>query len=189
MKTLLYFECEPERTPESLRYVFFGRYSRTGFLFVRDGEIVLFGTCQGATFYRQVLPLEEPASSYDFLLLPVATEEGEKLYETCDACARSNIPFNLVDLLLIHVPFREVEDLSLFNAPTLNNAQATILLLRECLLPGSRLRGVAEALHSRLTFVESIFDAIRPHATPVFWSGLVRLAGVNGLHGAASLRN
>ena len=180
MKTLLYFECESARTPETLRYVLFGRYSQAGFLFEREGQIILFGTRKGKNFYKEVLSLDEQAASWDILLIPVSADEGEKLFETCDACARSNIPFNLIDLLLIHIPFREVEDLSLFKAPTLNNAQAVILLLRECLSPGSRLRGVSEALHSRLTFVETIYDCIRPHSTPVPWESLVKLARASG---------
>jgi len=108
-------------------------------------------------------------------LLSVDGEETHKLLSSCQACAQTKKAFNLHDLLLIHVPFREPKEIPLFEATTLHNTQAVILILRECLNPDNRLRQGLEGLHSRQTYTETMYERLRPYTLPVLWTVLIDL--------------
>lgn len=112
----------------------------------------------------------------DSLLLSVTSDEALKLHSSCVACAACRKPFNLQDLLLIHTHHILLVDppaeLPLYTAPTLNTAQAVILILKECLDPATNplmdpSKSRLPTLHSRRTYVETIYDAIHPFAAPV----------------------
>ncbi len=75
----------------------------------------------------------------DLLLLSVDEEEQRKLKSTCEACVAARKPFNLKDVMLMYVPFVSPEEISVFEAETLNNTQAVVLILRECLNPTNPL--------------------------------------------------
>ena len=187
MKVLLYFQRPKGREPESPRFIMYGRYASTGFLFVKEEEIVSFGNTRKMPFSQIVfgnrpsdLCMKETSETYDFLLLSLDDEEMQRVLDTCHALVTVRKPYNLLDLLLIHVPFRDIPELSVTDAPSLNNAQAVILSLRECLNPENNLRQGLEGLHSRQTFIETIHDRLRPYTLPVLWSsvvGLVRWPG------------
>jgi hypothetical protein len=166
----------------------YGKYSKTGFIFLVPDGIEMYGTGYGETFNcMRDVDYQSWPGLLDFLLLPIDAEEAERLRQTCDACAKSNIQFNAVDLLLIHVPFRDVEDTSLFSSTTLNNAQSVILIMRECLKADNPLKTLFLNLHSKLTFVETIYDHVRPHTQPVLWSAVKKHAHDNS--STARLRN
>jgi hypothetical protein len=179
MKVILFFWREETRTPESLRYMMFGRYGEGGFLFVMDNMMEGFWTRKGQTYRRYYWVNRTDrmwgSCEADLLLLSLDDEEKHRLWTTCDACAQANKPFNLVDILLIHVPFRDAPDRSVIDAPTLNNAQAIILILRECLRSDSALRNGIQGLNSRQTFMEDLYERIRPHALPILWVSLNNL--------------
>lgn len=177
MKVVLFFFNEDGRSPESMRCVMYGRYNIGGFMLVYDERVEMFCTRVGGVFTQQRVSKQGPTASgqMDFLLLSVDDEEKHRIEATCKACVTVQKPFNLRDLLLIHIPFREVEELSIDTTPTLNNTQAMILILRECLNPDNRLREGLEGLHSRQTFMEDLYSRLLPFTVPIAWSNLSML--------------
>jgi len=181
MKVVIFFDREQGRTPSSLRYIMYGKYSSSGFMFVGDTNVACYGPLLDAKFGCTLFHQRSSAGPdffdnvTDYLLLGVDEEEAHKLLSSCQACMQSKKAFNLRDLLLIHVPFREPREIPLFEAATLHGTQAIILMLRECLHPGNRLRHALEGLHSRTTYTEAMYDRLRPYTLPVFWKDLVEL--------------
>ena len=96
------------------------------------------------------------------------------MYETCEACVTVRKPYNLLDDILIHLPFTATE-LSVVDTPRLNNSQAIILILRECLNADNPLRRGLEGLNSRQTFMSVIHDILSLYALPVVWERLIDL--------------
>ncbi len=179
MKVMLYFQCDKDTSDTSLQHIMYGKYLRAGFVFVTDDNITTwFGPREGTLFCQANKNFElGTLLSLDILKLPVKDEDVEKLYKTCEACAQSKIPFNFMDLYLIHLPFREIEDIPLFKTKSLNNAQAIILILRECLESEHPLRVAVAGLHSRKTFMGTLYDSIHPFTLPVLSSSLMRREG------------
>lgn len=179
MKVILFFFSPQDRPKESLGYLMYGRYNIGGFAFAHDTRVEAFLTKVGETFSRYEWNARGPAigefGEMDFLMVSVDDEEKSRMLATCEACVKVKKPFNLRDTLLIHVPFREVEDLPIDKAPTLNNTQALILILRECLNPDNRLREGIEGLHSRQTFLEDVYNRLLPLAIPVSWANVSAL--------------
>jgi hypothetical protein len=162
-----------------MRHLLYGKYGEAGFLFVTDCMIEGFWTNSGQKYERRFWTCKKDRfcehSSVDFLLLPVNDDEAYKLWGTCDACVQVGKPFNLVDLMLMHVPFRDAEDRSVYESSTLNNTQAVILILREGLRLDNQLRNGIEGLNSRQTLTETLYERLRPYTVPVFWSHLTSL--------------
>lgn len=181
MKVVIYFDRETRRTKTSLSYVMYGKYGSSGFMFVGDTDVTCFGPLIDSGFGSTVFQKRSAArTNYydtvtDYLLLGVDEDEGYRLLSSCQACVQTRKAFNLHDLLLIHVPFREPREISLYDTTTLNNTQAVILILRECLNQDNRLRQGLEGLHSRQTYTETLYDRLRPYALPVLWTALVDL--------------
>ena len=179
MKVVLFFDQEKSRTPGSARHVMFGKYGGGGFLFVHENCMEVFWTSQGGEYRRLIWKKQYKAmwdgSDTDFLVIGADEEEQHKLWSTCDVCVKAQKPFNLVDLLLIHIPFRDVEDRSVIDAPTLNNPQAIVLILRECLRMDNPLRNGIDGLNSRQVFLEDLFERVRPYCIPVLWGNLNNL--------------
>lgn len=185
LKTVLYFQHRswpPRGTPNTdLRSLMFGRYGGAGFMFVFKTRTELYSTCSGCVFTKQVLPhtsalTHTPTRDLDSLILSVTPDEARKIHGSCVACAACRKPFNLQDLLLIHTHHVLLIDppaeIPLFTAVTLNDAQAIILILKECLDPATNplmdpSKSRLPTLHSRRTYVETIYDAVRPFAAPV----------------------
>jgi hypothetical protein len=182
MKVLLYFQRPKGREPESPRFIMYGKYASTGFLFVKEDEIVSFGNTHEMPFSNKVfrnrpnnLSIKESNETYDFLLLSLEEDEKTRILSTCEALVTVRKPYNLLDLLLIHVPFRDIPELSVTDAPSLNNAQAVIAILRECLNQENALCNGLHGLHSRQTFIETIYERVRPYTLLVEWSSLLAL--------------
>ena len=186
LKTVLYFQRRPCATPPNphadFRSLMFGRYGGAGFMFVFKTRTELYSTCSGCVFTKQVLPHTSAlthtpnTSDLDSLILSVTPDEARKIHASCVACAACRKPFNLKDLLLIHTHHVLLIDppaeIPLYTAVTLNNAQAIILILKECLDPATNplmdpSKSRLPTLHSRRTYVETIYDAVRPFAAPV----------------------
>jgi hypothetical protein len=106
---------------------------------------------------------------HDFLHVTSASEEHDRILRTCRACVQSKLRYNYHDVLLFNVPFRTPMDKGLFEVETLHDAQAAILILRECLSPQNPVLGVVQALHSRTTMCYQLYDAL----APLFPSGTV----------------
>jgi len=181
MKVVIFFDREQGRKKTSMRYIMYGKYSGSGFMFVGDTNVTCFGPILGPGYGSTVFQQRSSTrpeyfdTVTDYLLLSVDGEETHKLLSSCQACAQTKKAFNLHDLLLIHVPFREPKEIPLFEATTLHSTQAVILILRESLNPDNRLRQGLEGLHSRQTYTETVYDHLRPYALPVLWTVLIDL--------------
>ena len=160
---MLFFQREAQRNP--VLQAMYGLYGICGFFMVHDtGRTDMFCTMAGTTFKWLI---EHDRCGMDFLLLPADRETSLKVYDTCVAIVRSRIKFNLKDLLLMHVPFREVVDTPLFECDTLNNVQCIILILRECLPDDHALQAVLRSLHSRQTLADGLYNNLLPFSVAV----------------------
>lgn len=170
MKLYFYFLCEDWRTNWNLRHIVYGRYSKVGFAFMVDGKLSMFGTNQSSTF--SILTSTE-GCTVDFLYPDIDEETTEKIFRTCDACVQSKIPFNLADLLLMFAPLPAPEEIPLFECKTLNNVQAFLLILRECLPLTHKLYQAMHGLNSRQCLVDSVYEVLSPCATTILYSQLM----------------
>lgn len=179
MKVALFFVQPAGRTRETVMYSLYGRFNFCGFMFIGESDVRSFYTLKGGVFKERVLSQKSDRAwddgEIEILMLSVDTEETQKLLATCQACVQVAKPFNLRDLVLMYVPFREVEELPVDQAPTLNNTQAVIVTLRACLKPDHILCVALEGLHSRQTLMESLYDRLLPVTVPVTWSNVMNL--------------
>lgn len=174
MKVVLGFLNDCCRSSDSVQYVMYGKYSCCCFIFVGEAEIECFYSSPGGEFSRYDLTHGFNQYDYDadFLLISLSEEEKGRLRATCDACVLVKKPFNYLDVLMMYMPFSNPKELSIEEAPTLNNSQAMVLFLRECLDKENPLRKALDCLHSRQTFIDILYERLAPHALPVLWSSL-----------------
>ena len=181
MKVAIFFA----RDAKPIRKAIFGRYLGGGFLFVgnpsSESKIDSFYSHAGEEFSRRdfseisIKKWSSEGTETEFLMLSVDEEEARKIRALCEACAATHKPFNLHDKIMNMMPFWNPEEISIFNAATINNTQAIILILRECLNPDNPLKLGLNGLHSRMAFLENLYDRFAPYALPVLWSNLVTL--------------
>jgi hypothetical protein len=166
MKTVIYFSHEVNKTPVSLSYIMYGRYEEAGFIFIEEKELVIFDTKHGQEYQKYIYnrnnELNIAKMSVVFLLLNIDNEETRKLRASCEACVLAHKPFNMKDVLLMQVPFRIPEEYSMYLAPTLNNTQAIILIMRESLNSDNPLLLAIKDLHSRQTILDVLYNCIKP---------------------------
>ncbi len=174
MKVVLGFWNHHSRSPESFQYVMYGKYSCCSFIFVGDTDIEAFYSVPGGVYQRYIITQGYNATDFeaDFLLVSLDEEEKCRLKATCETCALVKKSFNYMDLLLMYIPFTDPKELSIADTPTLNNAQAMVLFLRECLNIDNPLRKTLESLNSRQTFIDVLYERLAPHTLPVIWSNL-----------------
>ena len=179
MKVALFFLQRMVKTlDDTVQQLMYGRYTEGGFLFVGDSDIKGFFTIPDREYSMVafsesfISKCREGGAAIEFLMLSIDEEETRKIRATCEAFAKTHKPFNMKDVLLIHVPFREPVEISIFDAQTLNNTQAVILILRECLNQDNPLRVGLDGLNSRKTFMSDLYDRLAPYTLPVFWSSL-----------------
>ena len=174
MKVVIFFTGNSD----PLRNALFSRYLGGGFLFAEGSNIEAFYSCTGEEFSKRpfsdtkINHFKEEGFETEFLMLSVDEEEACKIRATCEACAVTHKSFNLQDILLMLIPFRYPAEISIVDAKTLNNTQAIILILRECLNSDNPLRLGLEGLHSRMTFMNTLYDNLAPYALPVLWCNL-----------------
>lgn len=179
MKVVIFFVGNTVNNPV------WGRYIGGGLIFTGDSNcenrnsIDAFFSRSGEVFSRReftdstIKKYSEEGLEVEFLQLYVDEEEARKIRATCEACAITRKPFNMRDVFLMLLPFRDPEEISLFEAETLNNTQAIILILRECLNKENPLRMGLEGLNSRNTFLDNLYDRFAPYALPVLWCNLI----------------
>jgi hypothetical protein len=177
MKVGLFFWHNLNYPEGSIQHAMYGRYEECGMLFVGEREIEVFLTEQGGEYHKVVITKQRgwnPINlELDFLMLSVDEEEQFKLKKTCDTCVAAHRPYNLKDVLLMHLPFFNPPESTIFEVEKMNNPQAVILILRECLNPSNTLRLGLEGLHSRQTFASTLYERLSPHALPALLSGLM----------------
>ena len=179
MKVVICFPRPSDSALDTLRGVWYGKYISGYFVFVDESDIKMFISHVGLGIVGY-MKTQRPTSKQtdqlnDFLLLAVDEEETRRLLASCEACVKSKKGFNLYDILAVHVPFREPEEISIYNASSIHDTQAVILILRECLNQENKLRHGLEGLHSRLTVAETLYERLRPYTLPVFWVDMVEL--------------
>lgn len=174
MKVVLAFWGDRDRTPDTMQYLMYGKYSSCCFLFVEEDDIYGFYSVPGGEYKRYTFKCGFYDSEFicDFLLISVDEEEKLKLRATCEACVLVKKPFNMQDVVLMCVPLLSLKELSIDEAPTLNNSQAMVLFLRGCLDKENPLRKALEGLNSRQTYMDDLYERLAPHALPVMWSSL-----------------
>ena len=171
MKVLVYFTAEQNRSP--YRYALYGRFSKTGFLFVVNNQLIRYGTGSGACFGRIGPLVPSDYDELDLLLLPASDEETERLFKTCEACSKVKVPFNLQDLVMFYMnSFVTLRDIPFFECTTLNHVQSVILMLRECLDVDNVVRVVLVDMHSRQTLVDSLHAQLAVYCRPLTVSGV-----------------
>lgn len=149
-----------------------GVHSSVTLAFLRgdgDGVLTVFDinvNTQGFEEQRVPADISSLQPFYDFLDVCVDPEEYERLLNTCRACVRAKKRYNYRDVVLYNVPFREPMEKSLFHTETLFDAQAAILILRECLSPEHPARTILHALHSRTTMPAQLYDMLSPILIP-----------------------
>lgn len=181
MLVTVFFVQPDGRTQKTPLYHIYGKYNICGFMFVDNFNVRAFSTHAGQVYTQFSCSQRDPPGHTeghtDFLMLSIDQEEISRLLSTCEACAAIKKPFNLRDIVLMYAPFREVEDLPVEHAPTLNNAQAMIVMLRSCLCPDNSLRQALDGLHSRQTLIETLYDHLvaSNQTVPVTWSSISKL--------------
>ena len=179
MKVGLFFLHDLNYSKDSIQHVIYGRYEECGLLFVGEREIEMFMTKQGGEYHKAVFTEQNLLQKWlnrfnlDFLMLSVDEDEQLKLKKTCEACVASHRPYNLKDVLLMQLPFYSPPESTIFEVEKINNTQAVILILRECLNPSNTLRLGLEGLHSRQTFASTLYERLSPHALPAQLSELM----------------
>jgi hypothetical protein len=151
-----------------------GVYSSVSLVFVPcDGrpDLVSFDVCATTNLFSEGVVRADASELgvdlFDFLDLDVGPQEYNRLLETCRACVRVRKSFNYRDTYLYNVPFREPVEKSLYETQTLFDAQAVILILRECLGQGHRLTPILHTLHSRTTLAGQLHEALSSVARTV----------------------
>jgi hypothetical protein len=175
MKVGLFFLHNFDYPADSIQHAMYGRYEECGLLFVGEREIEVFMTEQGGEYHKVGFTKKKwwNPLNLDFLMLSVDEEEQLKLKNTCEACVAAHRPYNLKDVLLMQLPFFNPPESTIFEVEKINNTQAVILILRECLNPSNTLRLGLEGLHSRQTFASTLYERLSPHALPALLSGLM----------------
>lgn len=100
---------------------------------------------------------------FDFLLLPLSSEEAERISSTCEACVKSKIPYNTRDMVFSQVPFRHPTEEDIFHAHTLFCSQALVLVLRSCLDKDHVLQANLATVNSRTVSPSQVFSILSPH--------------------------
>jgi hypothetical protein len=95
-----------------------------------------------------------------FLSLSVTAEEHERILQTCRACVQAKLSYNDRDMLLLSVPFRTPDEKGLFEVKQVHNAQAAILILRECLDGDNPAFSVVRGVNSRNTSADRLYQAL-----------------------------
>lgn len=130
-----------------------------------DGTLTVYDISINTCVYEEQSVKADPVTlcgSYDFLDACVDSDEYTRLLATCKACAMAKKRYNYRDVVLYNVPFRTPEEKCLYSTETLFDAQAAILILRECLSPQHPAISVLRALHSRTTMANQLYDMLSP---------------------------
>jgi hypothetical protein len=180
---LVFCRRSPARPEEfDLQELACGVFENVGMVFagMDDRGHVLFHTCSGSEFGKYLLnptPTQlgrlaiTPLPSYnnsrgvEFLALNLTEDETRRMYETCQAFVRLRIPFNLKDYAFRYMLFHTPPEINLFELKKMSDAQAVILFLRECLDKENPIIESIKSLNSRCTCIESLYEAIKGHAS------------------------
>lgn len=106
-------------------------------------------------------------TTHDFLHIETEASETRRMWETCEVCSLTKIPYNLRDMVLSVVPFRSPTERDLFTSKTLFCSQAMVLILRACLDKNHPLQVPLATLNSRVVTPTQLFRALAPYCKKV----------------------
>ncbi len=152
-----------------------GPYLRVDLLVLaRDGANLMYSMPAGGVFCKtSVDHTSITDTTHEFLLVPSSEEEEIMIHKTCEACVTSKIKYNLRDVMLSSLPFRDPQEKTLFQASQLYCAQSIVLILRECLNPDNVMARCLQTFHSRTVTASTLYHYTVPHCTPVTFKALI----------------
>ena len=98
----------------------------------------------------------------EYVRVCASADEIRRVHETCEACCKIKRGYNYSDKALSVLLLAPIlaDDVDIFTATTLHNAQAVLLILRCALDPGNALRGPLMALNSRAVYSTQLYRAL-----------------------------
>jgi hypothetical protein len=169
------------RTIADLAWLIGGSHTSVALFVDTDDSFSMFAVTVNSVKFEEVKlggmdrsSLRELRDSHDFLLIASTQEEHDLVLRTCRACVTAKIGYNYHDVMLMNVPFRTPDEKDLFKVQTLHDAQAAILILRECLGKDNPALPVVKALHSRTTMCCQLYVGLAPVCPPFRWATVVR---------------
>ena len=171
-----YFHSHPSDSAAKLILeTLVGPYLRVDLLVLtQDGKKLMFSMPAGGTFTKALVDHNSVSdTTHAFLLIPASVDEENMIYTTCEACATSKLKYNLRDVMLSSLPFRNPEEKSLFQTPQLYCSQSIVLILRECLAADNDLNHSLQGLHSRTVTASTLYQHIVQHCKPVSFNSTV----------------
>jgi hypothetical protein len=167
-KTYFHTSLSPDSAAKLILETLVGTYLRVDLLvFTQDGKKTMFSIPAGGIFTKSLLDRNSVSdTTHDFLLIPSSQDEENKIYTTCEACATSKLKYNIKDVMLSSLPFRNPEEKSLFQPPQLYCSQSIVLILRECLDADNCLNQGLQGLHSRTVTASTLYQNIVQHCGP-----------------------
>lgn len=106
-------------------------------------------------------------ATHDFLQVETSPDESRRVWNTCEVCAITKIPYNLSDMVLSVIPLRSPTETTIFESNTLYCSQAMVLILRASLEPTHPLQAVLATINSRVASPTQLFEALKPHCSRV----------------------
>ena len=102
-------------------------------------------------------------ATHDFLEVQTSADESRRVWNTCEVCALTKVPYNLHDMVLSVVPLRAPAEKTIFDSRTLYCSQAMILILRSSLEKVHPLQDALAAINSRVASPTQLFHTLEPH--------------------------
>lgn len=100
--------------------------------------------------------------THDFLHVETSPAETKRVWDTCEVCTITRIPYNYSDMVLSVVPLRSPTERDIFTCRTLYCSQAMVLILRACLEKTHPLQAPLAAINSRVVTPTQLFTALEP---------------------------
>ena len=105
--------------------------------------------------------------THDFLHVETTPAESKRVWDTCEVCTITKIPYNYSDMVLCVVPLRSPTERDIFTCRTLYCSQAMVLILRACLDKTHPLQAPLAAINSRVVTPTQLFRALEPFCEKV----------------------
>ncbi len=104
--------------------------------------------------------------SHDFLRVNVSSDELRRIDETCEACVRTKLPYNVRDMVMSVIPLRNPTEKDIYHAKSLFCSQSIVLVLRSCLDASHPLQPSLASVNSRTITPTQLYELVRPYSTP-----------------------
>lgn len=106
-------------------------------------------------------------TTHDFLHVETSADESRRIWDTCEVCVITKVPYNLSDMVLSIVPMRAPKERTIFDSQTLFCSQAIVLILRASLEKDHPLQEHLAEINSRVVTPTQLYNALLPHCKRV----------------------